>query len=104
MPVGPSSVNGFFGQFTLIGCLAIYAGHIIIQTVSEHIHPPYVVQPGSVIAPLPGPADERFVEICNRRHSFMTAEASFVLVFDNRRTASTVGSSIRPEVSNRGSE
>ena len=41
----------------------IYAGHIIMQTVTEHIHPPYVVQPGPVISPLPGPADERFVEI-----------------------------------------
>jgi hypothetical protein len=36
---------------------------ILLQTVTEHIHPPYVVQPGPVISPLPGPADERFVEI-----------------------------------------
>jgi hypothetical protein len=34
-----------------------------MQTVTEHIHPPYVVQPGPVIFPLRGPADERFVEI-----------------------------------------
>jgi hypothetical protein len=41
----------------------IYAGHIIMQTVTEHIHPPYVVRPGPIIAPLAGPADERLVEI-----------------------------------------
>jgi len=41
----------------------IYAGHIIIQTVTEHIHPPHVVPPGPVIIPPSGPWDERLVEI-----------------------------------------
>ena len=41
----------------------IYAGHIIMQTVTEHIHPPQVVPPGPVIIPPPGPWDERLVEI-----------------------------------------
>jgi hypothetical protein len=32
-------------------------------SVTEHVHPHYVVQPGPIIAPLPGPTDERLVEI-----------------------------------------
>jgi hypothetical protein len=38
--------------------------------------------------------------ICDRRHSLITAEASFIEVFDSFRTASTVGSSFRPDCSN----
>jgi hypothetical protein len=34
-----------------------------MQTVTEQIRPPDVVQPGPIIAPLAGPADERLVEI-----------------------------------------
>ncbi len=41
----------------------IYAGHIIMQTVTEHIHPPHAVPPGPVIIPPSGPWDERLVEI-----------------------------------------
>jgi hypothetical protein len=45
----------------------IYAGHILMQTVTEHLHPPYVGEPGSIITPPPGPWDEGLVEIYPRR-------------------------------------
>jgi hypothetical protein len=41
----------------------IYTGHILMHTVTEHIHPPHVVATGSVIPAPPGPWDERLVEI-----------------------------------------
>ncbi len=44
----------------------IYAGHILMQTVTEHLHPPYVGEPGLIVTPPPGPWDERLVEIYPR--------------------------------------
>ena len=45
----------------------IYAGHILMHAVTEHIHPPYEVPPGPVIAAPPGPWDESLVEIYPKR-------------------------------------
>ena len=44
----------------------IYAGYILMQTVTEHLHPPYVGEPGPIITPPPGPWNERLVEIFPR--------------------------------------
>jgi len=44
----------------------IYAGHILMQTVTEHIHSPDAPPPGPVITPPAGPGDERLVEIYPR--------------------------------------
>jgi hypothetical protein len=33
----------------------IYAGHILMQTVTEHLHPPYVGERGLIIIPPPSP-------------------------------------------------
>ena len=45
----------------------IYAGHILMHTVTEHIHPPFEVAPGTVIPGPPGPWDERLVGIYPRQ-------------------------------------
>lgn len=44
----------------------IYAGHIIMQTVTEHLHPPYVAPTGPIILPPAGPWNERLVGIFPR--------------------------------------
>jgi hypothetical protein len=41
----------------------IYAGHFVVQTVSEHLHAPYVSDQASFITPPPTSCDERLVEI-----------------------------------------
>lgn len=45
----------------------IYAGHILMQTVTEHLHLLHIGEPGPIITPPPGPWDERLVEIHPRR-------------------------------------
>jgi hypothetical protein len=41
----------------------IYAGHFVVQTVTEHLHPPYVSDQPSFITPRPTICDERLTEI-----------------------------------------
>lgn len=45
----------------------IYAGHILMHTVTEHLHSPYVGYPGPIIPAPSGPWDERLVEIYPRQ-------------------------------------
>jgi hypothetical protein len=41
----------------------IYVGHFVVQTVTEHLHPPYVSDQKVFITPPPSGCDERLVEI-----------------------------------------
>jgi len=41
----------------------IYVGHVVVQTVTEHLHPPYVSDQKVLITPPPSGCDERLVEI-----------------------------------------
>jgi hypothetical protein len=41
----------------------IYAGHFVVQTVTEHLNPPYVSDQSSFITPPPGIYDDRLTEI-----------------------------------------
>lgn len=46
----------------------VYVGHFVVQTVTEHLHPPYACEPDSIITPAAGASDERLREIYPQRH------------------------------------
>jgi hypothetical protein len=41
----------------------VYVGHFVVQTVTEHLHPPYVSDDPSFITPSPSICDERLTQI-----------------------------------------
>lgn len=45
----------------------IYAGYFVLQTVTEHLNPPYTNDGSALVHPPPGASDERLIEIYPNR-------------------------------------